>query len=61
MTYVVARATAFDTSQKAVQCLLIWLVPVAGAAVVHWFAAHGVKPRPKTDAAHIPQQKNHYG
>ena len=37
VTWRVLRSSAFSTVQKRWQLAMVWLLPAAGAAVVHWF------------------------
>jgi hypothetical protein len=53
----VTRAVAFSTEQKALQLLLVWLMPVVGAALVHWFVANATAPLPQPDRDFIAQEK----
>jgi hypothetical protein len=51
VTRLVLRSPSYSNQQKWAQCILICLVPVAGAVVVHWFARHGATdlPPPEQD------------
>jgi hypothetical protein len=57
------RSKDYEPRQKVAQLALVWVLPVVGAAVVHWFLNHGASDsgRDRTDRNHIPQGKNHYG
>ena len=46
VTLLLARAETYSLRQKRVQLLLVWLLPVVGAGVVHWFAKHGAAGLP---------------
>jgi hypothetical protein len=44
---LIVRAPAYSKRQKVLQLLLVWLIPLVGAALAHWFATAGVsKLRP---------------
>jgi hypothetical protein len=52
---LVVQASFYSKGQKIAQCLLIWLLPLIGAAVVHWvFRLHYAEPD-KPDRAFTPQ------
>jgi hypothetical protein len=46
VSYLVVRAPTYSSSQKVVQVIVVWLLPVLGTAVVHWFAKHGAAEQP---------------
>ena len=46
VSYLVARAESYSPQQKLAQILAVWLLPLAGAVVVHWFATHGATELP---------------
>ena len=59
-TYVavlVLRADFYSATQKTVQCLLAFLLPLFGAALVHWFLRLQDSKAEKQDRAFIPQRE----
>ncbi|MDR6427325.1 hypothetical protein J2738_003480 [Variovorax paradoxus] len=54
---LVLRSDAFGRSQKLAQIALVLLLPVIGAAIVHWFAREGVAPLPRPDREFVPQDR----
>lgn len=47
VTALLARSGALTGVQLSVQCLLIWLVPMVGAVICHWFfKLHGTNDPP---------------
>ena len=53
---LVLQADFYSRSQKIMQCLIVWLLPLAGPLLVHWVhSSHRVPPR-KADRAFVPQQ-----
>ena len=57
VSFVVVQAPWVSRFQKVMQCLLVWLLPVVGAVVVHWFATHGVATLPVADREFVPQER----
>jgi hypothetical protein len=55
VTWCVARSNAFSGKQKGFQFALIWLIPLIGAIIVHWFATDGSGDLPETDKEFIRQ------
>jgi hypothetical protein len=54
---LVVQANFYSRAQKIIQCLLIWLLPLLGAALVHWvFRLHHAEPD-KRDRAFTPQRE----
>ena len=63
VTVKLARSEYYDGKQKIAQLALIWILPILGATVVHWFLTHGTSDTGlnRTDRNHIPQERNDYG
>jgi hypothetical protein len=53
---LVVRADFYSATQKTVQCLLVLLLPLFGAALVHWFLRLQDSRVEKPDRAFIPQR-----
>jgi hypothetical protein len=53
----VVRADFYSGTQKTVQCLLVLLLPLFGAALVHWFLRLQDSKAEKSDRAFIPQRE----
>jgi formate/nitrite transporter FocA (FNT family) len=54
---LVLAAKFYSIGQKVVQCLLVWLLPLVGAVIVHWFfRLHHAEPD-KPDRAFTPQEE----
>jgi hypothetical protein len=54
---LIVQADFYSRTQKIAQCLLIWLLPLVGAAMVHWaFRLHHAEPD-KPDRAFTPQRE----
>jgi hypothetical protein len=53
----VVRADFYSGTQKTVQCLLVLLLPLFGAALVHWFLRLQDSKTEKPDRAFIPQRE----
>jgi ABC-type enterochelin transport system permease subunit len=47
VSLVINRADEYDAKQRTVQLILIWLVPILGAAACHLFLMNSRKKRPK--------------
>jgi hypothetical protein len=58
---LVFRSAQYSSSQKCAQIALVWLVPIAGAFVAHWFSKEGALRIERTDDKHVAQRPNHYG
>ena len=56
VSYRVARSNSFEPHQKYIQCALIWLLPVVGAAVAYVF-----KREPKMSIRGNPAETPSYG
>jgi hypothetical protein len=56
VSYLVIRAEAYSSQQKLIQVLVVWLLPLLGSVVVHWFAAHGTTQLPPVERH--PYRKN---
>jgi hypothetical protein len=54
---LVVRADFYSGTQKTVQCLLVLLLPLFGAALVHWFLRLQDSRAEKPDRAFIPQRE----
>jgi hypothetical protein len=50
------RADFYSATQKTVQCLLVLLLPLFGAALVHWFLRLQDSRVEEPDRAFIPQR-----
>jgi hypothetical protein len=62
-TYVSVRlwiSGDYTTKQKLAQLVLIWLVPLLGANIVHWFLSHGASDSgtEQKDSDFITQDRN---
>lgn len=55
VSWHVARSTAFTRKQKVIQLALVWLLPLIGAIVVHWFATVGAEDAPEDDKDFVRQ------
>ena len=56
VSWRMSRSTAYSKRQKSLQVAMIWLIPIVGAAIVHWFASNGLQPYPQPDKNHIRQE-----
>jgi len=49
VSFLVARSEAYSSQQRLVQILVVWLLPVFGAALAHWFAVRGTAELPSVE------------
>jgi hypothetical protein len=54
---LVVEADFYSRAQKIAQGLLVFVLPLVGAAVVHWFYLAHRAPPAKPDRAFIPQRE----
>ena len=57
VSVLVVRSAFYDLRQKLAQLALIWLLPLLGALLAHWFATRGASPLPRHDSEFVPQDK----
>ena len=53
---LVWRSASYTRAQQAMQVGLVVLLPLLGAVIAHWFAAHGVTRLPQTDREFEPRE-----
>jgi len=59
VTFRLAKAVEYSRVQKLSQFALIWLIPILGAALVHFVLSSGGQPERPADRAFIRQDENH--
>jgi len=55
VSFLVIRSSAYSRSQKVKQALLIWLLPVVGVGLAHWFVGPGASALPEKDRDFLRQ------
>jgi hypothetical protein len=58
ITFRLVKAVEYSRTQKISQFILIWSIPVLGAALVHFVLSSTAQPLPKVDHAFIQQSDN---
>lgn len=53
---LVLQADFYSRAQKVMQCLVVWLLPLVGALLVHWFYRAHRAPAHTPERAFIPQR-----
>jgi hypothetical protein len=58
ITSRLVKAVEYSRNQKISQLVLIWFIPILGAALVHFVLSSSTQPLPKSDHAFIQQSDN---
>jgi hypothetical protein len=61
ITSRLVKAVEYSRNQKLSQFVIIWFIPVLGAALVHFVLSSSTQPLPKSDHAFIQQSDNSPG
>jgi len=57
----IVRAPEYDARQRMCQCLIVWLIPLVGAMVCHFFLRISRDPVKREDNRFVPQPHNDAG
>jgi hypothetical protein len=58
---VIFRASEYDSQQRMLQCLIVWLIPVIGAIGCHFFLRNSRGQVKREDFRFVPQPPNDAG